>query len=338
MATGPPIEDVLRRVDVWAGRTVSHRPIEGGLSHHIWRVDAGNRSYVLRVLDPAVSEVGLGVAPEVEIANTRTAAESGIGARVFEVLPEVPALVLEYLPGRTLTAADVREPSTMDRIAAVCRRLHAGRRFGNRFDIIDKLHELLDICRRHDLRIPDGYADRVKVADRLAAALASAPLPAVPCHNDLLAENLLDVGGQIRIVDYQLSGDNDPTFELGDIAAEADFTPDEAERLAVAYFSDELTPALLARVRAQLMLSNVTWTLWLSVHSGLLSRPGPDHRGAAEDKWRQACRDLDSPDLGRILDAVGGRRRHALRRVTEWRPWRRARSTTTASRTLGESP
>ena len=30
----------------------------------------------------------------------------------------------------------------------------------------------------------------------------------------------------MRIVDYQLSGNNDPAFELGDIAAEADFDPD----------------------------------------------------------------------------------------------------------------
>jgi thiamine kinase-like enzyme len=328
MANGPPIDDVLRRVGVWAGRTVSHRPIEGGRSHHIWRVDAGNRSYVLRVLDPAVFEVGLGVAPAVEIANTRAAAEGGIGARVFEVLPDVPALVLEYLPGRTLSTADIREPSTMDRIAAVCRRLHAGRRFGNRFDIVEKLHELLDLCRQHDLRVPDGYPDRVKVADRIGAVLASAPLPVVPCHNNLLAENFLDVGGQIRIVDYQLSGDNDPTFELGDIAAQADFTPDETERLAAAYFGAELTPALAARVRAQLMLSNITWSLWSSVHSGLLYRPGREYSKEAEGKWRQACRDLDAPDLGRTLDAVGGRRRPVLRRMAEWRPWRRAGSTT----------
>ena len=102
----------------------------------------------------------------------------------------------------------------------------------------------------------------------------SAPLPTVPCHNDLLAENFIDSGGVIRIVDYQLSGNNDPCFELGDIAAEADFDPDRVEALAAAYFGDELTAALLARVRLNLLLSNVTWTLWFSVHHGLLRNPG----------------------------------------------------------------
>src|SRR4051812_42759029 len=131
MGAGRSVEDVLSRVAMWSGRALTHRPIAGGLSHHIWQVDCGARSYVLRVLDPAVSAVGLGIAPSQEIGNTLRAAESGVGARVFEVLPEVPALVLEYLPGRTLTAADIRRRANLPRLAAACQRLHGGPRFVN---------------------------------------------------------------------------------------------------------------------------------------------------------------------------------------------------------------
>jgi thiamine kinase-like enzyme len=150
----------------------------------------------------------------------------------------------------------------------------------------------------------------VTVADDVDAVLKATALSTVPCHNDLLAENLLDVGGQIRIVDYQLSGNNDPTFELGDIAAQANFDPDQAHRLTAEYFGDELTPALVARVRLHVMLSNFAWTLWSSVHHGLLHKPGSrfDYAAEADDRWRQAKRDLDSPDLGRLLGAAAGRR------------------------------
>jgi thiamine kinase-like enzyme len=228
---------------------------------------------------------------------------------VFEVLPEIPAIVLEFLPGRTLSVADVRQPSVLTRVAAACRQLHAGPRFGNDFSIVAKLHELLGICRRHGLTIPDGYVDRLPTVDRIAEALAVAAPATVPCHNDLLAENFIDSGGVIRIVDYQLSGNNDPSFELGDIAAESDFEPDRTEQLAAAYFGDELTPALAARVRLNLILSNVTWSLWFSVHHGLLRKPQSsfDYWTEASDKWQQATRDLDSPELGRLLDQVSGR-------------------------------
>lgn len=344
------IEDVLGRVSLWAGQPVTHRPLTGGLSHHIWRVDTepaygarlrgsqaaastegleaaeahssrapGGASYVLRVLEPAVSAAGLGVPPPLEIANTRLAAESGVGAWVYEVLPDVPALVLEFLPGRTLDSASVREASTIPRIASACRLLHAGPRFGNEFDIIGKLYELLDVCRHHDLPLPDGYLERLSTVEHVRAALGVLPLPTVPCHNDLLAENFIDVGGKIRIVDYQLSGNNDPTFELGDIAAEADFDPDQTADLTAAYFGAETTPALLARVRLNLLLSNVTWTLWFTVHHGLLRRdparqPAPtdqespfDYWAEAADKWGQACRDMDAPELGSLLRTAAGR-------------------------------
>jgi thiamine kinase-like enzyme len=307
----PQVDDVLRRVSMFAGTPVRHRRLEGGLSHQIWKVDLGEQSYVLRVLDPAVSLAGLGVPPEQEIRNTVLAARSGAGARVFEVVPDVPALVLEFLPGRTLSAADVRDPAVIPRIADACRRLHAGPPFDNPFDIVAKLHELLDVCHRHDLRMPAGYLDRVPAVDDIGAALADTPLPAVPCHNDLLAENFIDVAGRVHIVDYQLSGNNDPCFELGDIAAEADFDPDRTALLATAYFGSETSAELLARVRLNLLLSNVTWTLWFSVHHGLLSNAEStfDYWGEAADKWGQAVRDLDAPDLGKLIDAATGRRR-----------------------------
>jgi thiamine kinase-like enzyme len=314
MSAGPDLEGVLRRVPMFAGSSTTAVRLEGGLSHHIWKVDVDGRSYVLRVLDPAVSRAGLGVPPDHEIDNTVLAARSGAGPRVFEVLPDVPALVLEFLPGQTLTAADVRRPGSIPRVAAACRRLHAGPRFGTDFDIGTKLHELLGICRRHGLRLPDGYLDRLPAVERVRAALAAAPLPAVPCHNDLLPENFIDVSdgpasAGIRIVDYQLSGNNDPSFELGDIAAEADFDPDQAAALTAAYFGAETRPALVARVRLNVLLSNVTWTLWFSVHHGLLRNPEStfDYWAEAADKWAQAVRDLDAPDLGALMDAAAGR-------------------------------
>ena len=140
----------------------------------------------------------------------------------------------------------------------------------------------------------------------------------MPCHNDLLAENFIDSGGVIRIVDYQLSGNNDPCFELGDIAAESDFDPDRVGLLTDAYFGAERTPALVARVRLNLLLSNVCWTLWFSVHHGLLHNPGTsfDYAAEADDKWQRAVSDLDAPDFGRLLDAAAGRRPPAVRNLS----------------------
>ncbi|GAA4247834.1 hypothetical protein GCM10022255_025310 [Dactylosporangium darangshiense] len=312
MSAVPSVADLLQRVPSWMGRAVQWQRLQGGLSHHVYRIDVDGVPYVLRVLEPAVSAAGLGVAPEQEIVNTRLAAAS-VGAQVYAELPDVPAIVLEFLHGRTLSAAEVRRPEVVPALAEACRRLHAGPAFGNDFDIFIKRAELLEICRRHDLPLPAGYRDYESTVGAVRSALHAAPLAHVPCHNDLLAENFIATSSGVRIIDYQLSGNNDPAFELGDIAAEADYDPDLTGRLAGAYFGDGLTPALLARVRLFHIASNVTWALWFTVHHGLLAAArgdgavGFDYEAEAADKWGQARRALEDPELGRLIGTVTGR-------------------------------
>ena len=307
----PPVEEVVAAVPAWAGRHVEHDLLKGGLSHSIHVVRVDGERFVLRILNRAVEQALLGIPAEQEIENTVRAARSGVGAQVHEVLPEYPALVLEFIDGETMSLDAVREQANIERIAAACRALHERTPpFVNRFDIFRQLEGFLELCHRHELRIPDGYEERLPTVRRIEAALAARPLPQAPCHNDLLAENFIDTAVGVRIVDWQLSGMNDAAFELGDIAAESDFEPERAEALAAAYFGAAVEPALRARVRLYLLMSNFTWTLWFSVHHGLLegSQADFDYWAEAADKWAQAVRDLDDPGFGRTLDvAAGGR-------------------------------
>ncbi len=48
----------------------------------------------------------------------------------------------------------------------------------------------------------------------------------MPCNNDLLAANFIDDGARLWLIDYEYSGNNDPCFELGNIAAETGMDAD----------------------------------------------------------------------------------------------------------------
>ncbi|WP_086819631.1 choline/ethanolamine kinase family protein [Allokutzneria sp. NRRL B-24872] len=299
------VSDVLDLVPGWAGKSVERLPLTGGLSHQVGLVRVDGTEFVVRVLDPAVSTAGLGVPLEQEIANTVRAAESGVGPAVLHVLDAPPTLVLEYLAGTTLCADAVREPARIPKIAAAVRALHAGTRpFVNDMDIFTKLAELLGLCEQHGLTTPEDYREHLPLVDDVRAALAANPLPKAPCHNDLLAENFIETGDGVRIVDYQLSGMNDPGFELGNIAAESQLSSELTELLARSYFGEEFSPGLLARVRLFSIMSNFTWTLWFCIHHGLLARPGSDfdYWGEAAAKWGRARAALAGNELGRLLD------------------------------------
>ena len=107
------------------------------------------------------------------------------------------------------------------------------------------------IVARHGFRVPDRYDDFAPAVERIRAALG--PRRTVPCHNDLLAGNLLAVpdgvgGEEVRILDYEYSGNNDPCFELGNVWSEATLPRELLDVLIAAYFGRE-RPEQVARAR-----------------------------------------------------------------------------------------
>jgi hypothetical protein len=160
---------------------------------------------------------------------------------------------------------------------------------------------------------------------RIKAALAARPLPTVPCHNDLLAENYLDDGDRLWIVDYEYSGNNDPTFELGNTAQELGFDAARQEELCAAYFGPERFsrdgPALMARMRLQMVMSDVGWTLW-GAGSSAVSRTTTVRRSISRRR-RGCCR--NRPGEAFCSAAATARRRRMPRAST------RGSAATTAS-------
>ena len=54
--------------------------------------------------------------------------------------------------------------------------------------------------------------------------------------------------GTIRLIDYDFSGASDACFDLGDVAMEGNYSPDDAAHLPDAYFG-ERRPEMVARAR-----------------------------------------------------------------------------------------
>jgi thiamine kinase-like enzyme len=163
----------------------------------------------------------------------------------------------------------------------------------------------LALVDERSIPIPAGYRDHLPLIPRIEAALAAHPVPTVPCHNDLLAENYLDDGERLWIVDYEYSGNNDPTFELGNTAQELAFDEARQAELCAAYFG-EATAARLARMRLQMIMSDVGWTLWAAIQARI-SPIEYDFWGWTEQRWERAAAMLDGPDFeGWLRDAAAG--------------------------------
>jgi thiamine kinase-like enzyme len=294
------IDEIVARIPDWQRHDVRATPLAGGLTNTNYRVDVDGASYVVRI--PGQSTELLSVDREHEYHNTLAAAQAGVGARVVHYLPDIPVMVLEFIPGPTMSGERLREPAMIARVARSARMLHAGPHFVNEFNMFRTMDFYLDIVRSRAIRIPDGYQEYVPIARRIEAALAARPLDLAPCNNDLLAENFIDDGHILRLVDYEYSGNNDPCFELGNICNESDFPPELVEQLCAAYFG-QASASKVARIWLYYCMSNIGWVLWGSIQNAI-SAIDFDFWEWTMAKWRKAQAKVESPEFGRWLEDV----------------------------------
>ena len=294
------IENVIRDIPGWADRHVRVEPIAAGLTNRNYRVEIDGDPFFVRI--PGAATELLAVDRGNELQNTRAAAEAGVGPRVLYHLPQWDVLVLTWIPAATMTSAAMAAPGQPGRVADALRRLHAGPRFRDDFDMFRLAERYLELVDERAIPIPTGYRDHLGRLPEIESALAVHPIPTVPCHNDLMAENYLDDGERLWIVDYEYSGNNDPTFELGNTCLELGWDDGRMRDLCTAYFG-EATDALLARLRLQMIMSDVGWTLWAAIQARI-STIEFDFFGWADERWARAQAALDGPAFDGWLDSV----------------------------------
>jgi thiamine kinase-like enzyme len=296
----PSIDDVIGRVSLWRDRDVTVSDLSGGLTNANYLVRAGEDRYVVRI--PGRSTELLAVDRANERHNAEAAATTGVAPSILEYLEDLNVMVLAFVDGRTMSSEALRTRENARRMAQSIKRLHTAPRFMHDFDMFRLVEFYLRVCDEHEVRVPEGFRDRLPDVAEIERAFAERPMPTVPCHNDLLAENYIDDGRQLWIVDFEYSGNDDPCFELGDTAQECGFDDDLRAVLCETYFG-EATPALLARMDLHAVMADVGWTLWAAIQARI-STIDYDFWGWAVERWDRAVTAFDGSGFGRQLAAV----------------------------------
>jgi thiamine kinase-like enzyme len=293
LSLNPRAEQAAARVSLWKGREVKLSPLSGGLTNENYLVESGGRKYVMRL--PGQSTELLSIDRANEVFNTKAAATTGIGPKVLEHVAGVDVMVLEFIPGETMSAKSLHSARMAARMAQSFHRLHAAPRFLGDFDMFRLIEQYLRIVEEHGVTIPAGYLDWLPTVAEIERAVGAFALPSAPCHNDLLCENFIDDGTALRIVDYELSGNNDPCFDLGNTAQEAEFDQDLRGALCESYFG-RLDRRQLARMNLFALMSDVGWTLWGAIQARI-SAVDYDFVGYYTGRWERALEVLRSPGL-----------------------------------------
>ncbi len=299
-AGGRDIDALLDRMPSTSGTPRTVEDLPGGLTNRNLKVTTPAGRVVVRLSANATRL--LSIDRDNEHVNTVAAATAGVGPPVVDYLPGEGVLVVGYLDGRTFSDADLADPRNLTRVADVCRTLHGGPRFRDDFDMFTTQRRYLGIVRDHGFRLPPRYDEFAPAVERIREALAVQDDGTVPCNNDLLAENFIDDGDRIWIIDYEYSGNNDACFELGNIWSEASLPPEDLDELVTAYYARTLRNKI-ARARLFGLMSKYGWTLWASIQDGC-SQQDFDFWSWGLEKYERAVAEFDGPEFESLLREV----------------------------------
>lgn len=293
--------EMFDQIPALAGKPRTMEDLSGGLTNRNVKVTTPDGVFVARCTDTNAD--ALGIDRNVEHANSVAAEQAGVGAPVLDYRPELGVLVIGFIPGVTLSREAFQEqPGILARVAESCRQLHAGPRFTGTFDMFERQAGYLKTVQEGGFRVPDDYFDLAPKVERIRQALAVRDEGTVPCNNDLLAENFVDDGSKIWLIDYEYSGNNDACFELGNIWCECRLTLDQLEELVTAYYGTHRR-SKLARARLLGVVSQWGWTLWGAIQHAV-SPLDYDFWEWAMERHEIAVRELNGPDFEQLLSDV----------------------------------
>src|SRR3954447_1018215 len=266
----PELTEVIARVTAVLGpREGSVVQLEGGITNRNFRVNFGGTDYVVRL--PGKRTEILGIDRVAECIANKAAAGLGMAPGVAAMFEEPPCLVTMFVPGREMTADEVREPELLAEIARDLRRLHdAEIDLPTGFDSFRLVEEYAKSGRDHGSEPPGGDDGALKMAQAIEKAVAGAPShEPVPAHNDLLTANFLRDGDRIQLIDWEYAGMGDRWFDLGNLAANNELDDEQEARLLEAYFGEPPDERRLATLKLFRFMSDFREAMWGVVQRGV---------------------------------------------------------------------
>jgi thiamine kinase-like enzyme len=293
------LNEILERLEPELGRLAGEpRELEGGITNRNFRVALGGGEYVVR--RPGKDTELLGIDRAAEVLANETAARLGIAPRVAATLED--CLVTEFV-----TCAPAQPHELAERVETIAQALRAfhdcGVELPARFYVPELLERYATIVRKRGGELPDGYGEARETAARIAAALRLDRER--PCHNDLLAGNVIRARGDGRmlIVDWEYAGMGDPRFDLGNLSINNGFDEATDDRLLAAYDGERPADDRRAALKLMRVLSDAREGAW-GVVQGAISELEFDFAGYAREHLERLQATVALRDFEEWLRAV----------------------------------
>lgn len=224
--------DVIKNLPFWKGRTLFIEKLSGGMTNFNYTVWDGDDKYIARFAPQ--SNVFLGLDRMREVYNTKVAHSLGFGPDVVQVFPEYGLLLVEYIEGKVLSSDTVIQPVLITSVAKILKKLHNGPKFSGKYHPFEAMREQVAVVRRKRSWLPENIDELLKELDRVEITLGKF-YDTYPCHLDLMLENIIEDGNQVKLIDWEYSSNSDYRLDLAMFSVKGNLTSEQEELLLKEY-------------------------------------------------------------------------------------------------------
>jgi thiamine kinase-like enzyme len=255
--------------------SASFYQMQGGLTNTCFRLQTKKGNFFLRVPGKGSEEH---LSRQDEAHNVRIAQSLGFNIEIFFFNPKTGLYAGEFLNNALpLTPQILLQKQTMSDVAGIFKTLHSSPvLFKNDIPIFTRLNNLLSKIKAHAhtlLHDPKQLTQRIKDLERICQQDAS---PLVACHNDPTYLNFLYQGRNLKLLDWEYSGNNKALFDLANFAHTSNLSKQAQQYLLQAYYGKSPTKQLWQVFSAYKQVTCLWYYLWaelqLANHSNVVPR------------------------------------------------------------------
>jgi thiamine kinase-like enzyme len=283
------IDRLIKLVPEWNGKSIKLNPINDGITNINFEVIVDSKSFFLSI--PSSDPKLLNIDYRNKYYNNKACGELNISPKVTHFIEKKNLLVTEFIKSNHSSSEMFQSSQEIEKLVRSIKILHSAKPFLKTFNMFSQINSYQNILKKNISKKLIKYVDNIKILE-MKLSISNDML--VPCHNDLVPENIINKDNKIFIIDFDYSGNNDPCFELGNLSVEMEYDDEQINQLVKSYYG-QINERIICRVNIQAIVSDIGWSLWSYVQAEN-SNLNFDYNSHAKYRLERAINKIESDE------------------------------------------